>query len=347
VPFVAFVFVRRVPASPTTHHPPPTTHPPLPTPHSPPYNRQVTRRQTATILFIVFGVILVAAAVTLNIGWVIVNAPRVLPLVLGIVTFAIIIAGIIVFTVFLVREIRRNDQQDSFLNSVTHELKTPIASIRLYLETLQSRTLTDAQRAEFYRIMMADTERLQRTVEQVLKAGAASHRGALAHPSPVEIVALARDCLETAQLRHHLATGTFAFVTPDPSATLFVMGDAEDLRSALLNLLDNAVKYSPGGAVVTLEVPAPSDDRVSLRVRDQGLGIPRSQLKRIFNRFHRFQARGFKVKGTGLGLYIVRSIAKQHGGRVFAQSEGEGLGATFTLELPRLRQPAPDEVTPS
>jgi two-component system, OmpR family, sensor histidine kinase SenX3 len=295
----------------------------------------VTRRQTATILFIVFGGLLVVAAITLNIGWVIVNAPRVLPLVLGIITFAIIIAGIIVFTVFLVREIHRNEQQDSFLNSVTHELKTPIASIRLYLETLQSRELSEAQRTEFYRIMMADTERLQRTVEQVLKAGAASHRGGLAHPAPVELVELAQDCLETARARHHTIPAAFHFLAPDPGGAIFVIGDADELRTALLNLLDNAVKYSPGGADVTLEVQAPSTDRVWLRVRDRGLGIPRSQLKRIFNRFHRFQARGFKVKGTGLGLYIVRSIARQHGGRVFAQSEGEGLGATFTMELPR------------
>jgi two-component system, OmpR family, sensor histidine kinase SenX3 len=299
----------------------------------------VTRRQTATIVFIVFGVILVAAAVTLNISWIIVNAPRVLPLVLGILTFALIIAGIIVYTVFLVREIRRNEQQDSFLNAVTHELKTPIASIRLYLETLQARDLTDTQRAEFYRIMMTDTERLQRTVEQVLRAGAAGHRGVLVHPSAVDVVALARECLETARLRHPLPEDAFRFVSAGPGGSVFVLGDADELRTAMLNLLDNAVKYSPDGADVTLEVQAPSPDTVWIRVRDRGVGIPRSQLKRIFNRFHRFQARGFKVKGTGLGLYIVRSIARQHGGRVFAQSEGERRGATFTLELPRLRQP--------
>ena len=300
----------------------------------------MTRRQTATIVFIVFGVILVAAAITLNIGWVIVNAPRVIPLVLGIVTFAVIIAGIIVFTVFLVREIRRNEQQDSFLNSVTHELKTPIASIRLYLETLQARELTDVQRTEFYRIMMADTERLQRTVEQVLKAGAASHRGVLPHPAPVELVALARDCLDTARQRHPLKRDAFQLDAPKHDGLVFALGDADELRTAVLNLLDNAVKYSPDRVDVILEVQAPSPETAWLRVRDRGVGIPRSQLKRIFNRFHRFQARGFKVKGTGLGLYIVRSIARQHGGRVFAQSEGEGCGATFTIELPRFIPPA-------
>jgi signal transduction histidine kinase len=102
------------------------------------------------------------------------------------------------------------------------------------------------------------------------------------------------------------------------------------------NLLDNAVS-TRDRVRVKVSVAAPAPDTVWVRVQDQGVGIPRKQLKRIFNRFYRVQARGLKqVKGTGLGLYIVRSIAKSHGGRVFAQSEGEGRGATFTLELPRL-----------
>ena len=120
----------------------------------------MNRSRTATVLIVGLCVILVAAAVTLNIGWIIVNARRVLPLVFGILTFALIIAGIIVYTVFLVREIRRNDAHDAFINAVTHELKTPIASIRLFLETLQSREVSESQRLEFYRAMLDDTERL-------------------------------------------------------------------------------------------------------------------------------------------------------------------------------------------
>ena len=297
----------------------------------------MTRRYTATIAFVVLCVVLVAAAVSLNIGWILVNGRQILPLVLGILAFVLIIAGIIVYTVFLVREIRRNDQHDAFINAVTHELKTPIASIRLYLETLQSRDVSEGQRRDFYRVMLDDTERLQLTVEQVLKAGIAGQRLKLQHRGPVDIAALAHEALETARLRHHLPPETLSISVATPAtAGLLVAGDADELRTVLLNLLDNAVKYSRTQVQVAVEVAAPAPDTVWVRVKDRGVGIPGSQLKRIFKRFYRFQTRGFKVKGTGLGLYIVRSIVKQHGGRVFVASEGEGKGATFTVELPRL-----------
>jgi signal transduction histidine kinase len=300
----------------------------------------VTRRQTATAVFITLCVVLVGFALTLNVGWIIVNYRRVLPLVLGILSFALIIAGIIVYTVFLVREIRRNEQHDSFINSVTHELKTPIASIRLYLETLQVREVDETQRREFYRIMLADADRLQHTVEQVLKAGVAGQRPRLAQRAPVNVRALAAECVDVARQRHHLEPDVLTLSTPDAAASVLVKGDADELRTALSNLLDNAVKYSPEQRLINVEVSAPSPDTVWIRVRDRGVGIPRHQLKRVFNRFHRVQVRNFKVNGTGLGLFIVRSIARQHGGRVFADSDGEGKGSTFTLELPRMT-PAP------
>ena len=133
---------------------------------------------------------------------------------LGVIAFALIIAGIIVYTVFLVRELRRTEQQDSFLNAVTHELKTPIASIRLYLETLQARDISEAQRQEFYRVMLDDTARLQYTVEQVLRAGVAGQRRKLMHRGPVDVGALAVECIETVRRRHHLRRDAVAMVAP-------------------------------------------------------------------------------------------------------------------------------------
>jgi two-component system sensor histidine kinase SenX3 len=296
----------------------------------------MTRRQTASIVFVVLCVVLVAAAVTLNIGWILVNGRRVAPLVLGVTTFALIIAGLIVYTVFLVREMGITEQQDSFLNSVTHELKTPIASIRLYLETLQSREVGDAQRKEFYRIMLQDADRLQHTVEQVLRAGVARQRRKLEHRGPVDLGWLVQECVDTARTRHHLAEDTITVVETDLQSPLVVTGDVDDLRTAISNLLDNAVKYSNGAPQISVQAAGATPDTAWVRVKDAGVGIPKAQLSRIFNRFYRFQPTGSTVKGTGLGLYIVRSIAKRNGGRVFAESDGENKGSTFTLELPRV-----------
>src|SRR5215216_3115488 len=151
----------------------------------------MTRRQKAIAFFIAFCVLLVTAAVSLNISWIVINARRITPLVIvGIILFLLIIAGIIIYTVFLVLEIKRNEEHDSFINAVTHELKTPIASIRLYLETLQSRTVTDAQRQEFYEIMLADAARLHHTVDQVLKAGVVREKHKTVARGPVDMAAL-------------------------------------------------------------------------------------------------------------------------------------------------------------
>jgi signal transduction histidine kinase len=295
----------------------------------------VTRRQKAIAFFVTLCVLLVAATVLLNVYWIVIAENRLGQLVAGIVVFALIIVGLIVYTVVLVMEIRRNEEHDSFINAVTHELKTPIASIRLYLETLQARTLSEAQRREFYDIMLADADRLHHTVDQVLKAGVAREKPKAARRTPVDVGALARECVDLAVVRHHLQPGAVALEAHDGG--LVVRGDAEELRTVITNLLDNAVKYSGTDVRVTVSVAAPAPDAIWVRVQDRGVGIPPKQLKRIFNRFYRVQSRGLKqITGTGLGLYIVRSIARAHGGRVFAQSEGEGRGATFTLELPRV-----------
>ncbi len=300
--------------------------------------RLKSQRKASIIFFTVLGICLVALAVALNVGWVILNLREVVLLVLGVIFFPIIIAGLVLNTIFLIREIRLNEQHDSFINAVTHELKTPIASMRLYLETLQTRELDEAKRQEFYRILMADNDRLLHTVEQVLRASRTQHSQRTVEHVALDLNVLARECVALARTRTHLEAAELRFVNQlIEGEQLWVKGDPDELRAVLSNLIDNAIKYSGKRIDVAVTLVAPSAKQAVLRVSDQGIGLAPNQLKRIFKRFYRVPARlALRVKGTGLGLFIVRSVIEKHGGKVFAESAGEGLGSTFTIQLPRV-----------
>ena len=295
------------------------------------------RRRKSIVFFIVLGACLVALAVALNVGWILLNWREVALLVLGIIFFVVIITGVVLNTIFLIREIRRNEQHDAFINAVTHELKTPIASIRLYLETLKTRPVDEEQRLDFYDVMLADSDRLLHTVEQVLQAGRAAANRRQRHPkSMFDVGEVVRECLELTRRRYNLGHEALQYAETLNGERACAMGDADEIRAAVSNLLDNAVKYSDKEVRVSVDLTAP-DKNIVVRIGDQGIGIPSEQLRRIFNRFHRAPGRFMvRVKGTGLGLFIVRSIIKKHGGRVFAESEGLGHGSTFTILLPRV-----------
>jgi signal transduction histidine kinase len=298
--------------------------------------RIASGRRKSVVFFLTFGICLVVLAMALNVGWILLNWRQVALLVFGIIFFVIIITGLVLNTTFLVREIRRNEQHDAFINAVTHELKTPITSIRLYLETLKTREVDATRREEFYDIMLADTDRLLRTVEQVLHAGRTAHKKRPINIAVVDLAELTRECLDLARLRYNLGADALHYVERADTEGARVSGDRDELRAAVSNLIDNAVKYSDNGVRVSVEVATLDERLLAVRVTDSGIGIHRNQLKRVFKRFYRvpgqFMAR---FKGTGLGLFIVRSIVEKHGGRVFAESEGLGRGSTFTIQLPR------------
>lgn len=290
-------------------------------------------RRGKIAFFLSLGVLLAAAAGAVGSGWIILHWEESVRVILGVLFFGAIVTGIILNTSFLVREIRKNEQHDSFINAVTHELKTPIASIRLHLQTLEHRKLEEPQRHNFYRLMLEDTNRLMSTVDQVLKAGrAGARRGERAS---VDLATLVERCVEDARNSHHLQPAALHFHSSLNGHSSDVRGDPEDLRTAISNILDNAVKYSGKNVEVTVEL-GEDGKKLVLQVRDRGVGIPGSELKAIFRRFYRVPNRALpQARGTGLGLFLVRNIAQRHGGRVFAESAGEGKGATVILELPR------------
>ncbi|MFN7992767.1 MAG: HAMP domain-containing sensor histidine kinase [Bryobacteraceae bacterium] len=291
----------------------------------------VAGRQKSIAFFIALGAGLISVIILLYVGWVLLNWRTGILLLLGVLLLLAIISGVVLNTIFLVREIRRNEQHDAFINAVTHELKTPIASIRLYLETLQTRAVDEAKRAEFYRIMIEDSERLLATIEQVLRTGRAGASRKL-HASQIELGGVIEQCVDRARTIHKVEPNCLQYL---PGRQFSIMGDLDEVRAAVSNLIDNAVKFSGNSVNVTVETEPVDGKYVNVRVRDRGPGIPTTELKRIFKRFYRVPGPlGARVKGTGLGLFIVRSVAKRHGGRVWAESEGPGHGSTFVLQLP-------------
>jgi len=291
----------------------------------------VAGRRKTIAFFIALGAGLILVTLLLYIGWVILNWRHGILLFLGVLLTMVLIGGVVLNTIFLVREIRRNAQHDAFINAVTHELKTPVASIRLYLETLQKRSVDDAKRQEFYRIMLDDSDRLLATIEQVLRTGRIGHAPRVAS-TPVNLAFVVEGCLDRARKLHHLEGDSIEY---RPAEGLTVMADPDEVGAAVSNLIDNAVKYSGQDVKVKVETAAIDERFAAVRVTDRGPGIPKSELKQIFKRFYRAPGPlAARVKGTGLGLYIVRSVAKRHGGRAWAESEGPGRGSTFVLELP-------------
>jgi signal transduction histidine kinase len=295
----------------------------------------VAGRQKSIGFFIALGVSLISVIILLYVGWFFFGWRTGILLFLGVLLTAMLISGIVLNTFFLVREIRRNEQQDAFINAVTHELKTPVASIRLYLETLQTRAVDEPKRKDFYRIMLEDSDRLLETIEQILRTGRIGHSSRKPNLSRIDLGGLVEECVIRARMLHNLSTDSLQY---QAGAPLTILADLDEVRAAVSNLVDNAVKYSGSNVNVLVEIDATDQKYVSVRVRDQGAGIPKTELKPIFKRFYR--ARGPaspRVAGTGLGLYIVRSVAKRHGGRAWAESEGPGRGSTFVLQLPVAR----------
>jgi signal transduction histidine kinase len=288
------------------------------------------------------GGFLIVVTVALTVGWLFLGSEqaraareaqtaRLVVYFFGTILFLLLLAGLGLLVILLLREVRLNERQSNFISAVTHELKTPVASLRLYLDTLQLRDLPDVRRDDFYRTMRQDLDRLNATINNVLNAAMYTDRP-IVDPQPLDLAKLVRRSIDLTQTRHQLPREAIVYAGAE---ALAIRGDAAALETAVLNLLDNAVKYSKEPVAVEVEVRGGSDGLAHLRVKDQGIGMSRAHIAFIFNRFYRIGAEVRRSRtGTGLGLFIVKSVVKGHNGTVSAESAGPDRGSTFTVTLP-------------
>jgi len=252
-------------------------------------------------------------------------------LILGSIFFGLVILGLVLLCAWLIREMRHSQRQQAFLDAVTHEMKTPLASMRLALDTLHKHDPGPDRRDAFLRMIDEDLERLDRTVEHVLAAARAEGGPRAPLQGQVELRLLLEDCIEQIRESHKLEPGSIRL---ESDVSVLVRGDEAELGLVFRNLLENAVKYSDPPVEVRVGVTETGDRRVRVQIADQGIGIPAGELRKIFQRFYRagrdVQRR---ASGLGLGLFIVRDLLRRHGGRIEAQSEGAGRGSRFVVTL--------------
>ena len=289
------------------------------------------------------GIVLTLIAVSLAVGWQILVVADIATVARGLTTvqwlliglgslfFVLIIVGLVLLCAWVVREMRVNQRQQAFLDAVTHEMKTPLASMRLFLETLGRHDLAPERRKAFLGRMEEDLERLDQTVSQVLAAARAEATVPRPRGGSVDLSAVLAESIEAIRARHGLPDEAIRLEQESPIAA---RGDREELGVVFRNLLENAVKYSEPPVEVRVRLSYVGDERVEIEIADQGIGIEPRELRKIFQRFYRV---GRDVQrhaaGVGLGLFIVGNLVRRQGGRVVARSEGSGRGSRFVVTL--------------
>ncbi len=292
---------------------------------------------------ITVGIVLMLLLLALAVGWQVMLWSGIDPvgpgfdrrdwlfLIFGTIFFLLVMIGLAGLCTWLLQEMRSNQRQRAFLDAVTHEMKTPMASFRLYLETLKRHDPPIEQRREFIDRMSDDLDRLDRTVAQVLDAARAEEQGRNPIRERIDLRELLSSCIAEVASRYRLSPEAVG-LSADAGAA--VQGDAAELGLVFSNLLENAVKYSDHPVRVRVRVETIRDNRVRVEIADSGIGIPPRELRKIFKRFYRV-GRDMQrtVVGLGLGLFVVRSLVRKQGGRVVALSEGAGRGSRFVVTL--------------
>ena len=282
---------------------------------------------------ITLGVVMIVLLVVLTVGWVLLTGSNQYWAILAIgTTFLILVLlGVISYLVLSIKEIRLNQRQSNFIDSVTHELKSPLASLKLYVQTLDRRKVTPEQQIDFYQFMLKDIDRLDTLINHLLEAARLETQPVDAEVVDVELSSVLRNCVETACQRYRLPPETIR-LTASPT---IVRGRPLDVEMVFRNLVDNAVKYSGDTPRVEVESRADAKGQVVTLITDNGRGIPAGLRRKIFGRFVRLGNELERSKhGTGLGLYIARTLVKRMRGDILIRAAGAQPGTTFEVQLP-------------
>jgi len=293
---------------------------------------------------IILGVTMIVLVIAVTIGWVIVTVSAALGsenravywamLAVGTTFLVLLLAGVVMYLLLSIKSIRLNRRQSNFIDSVTHELKSPLASLKLSLQTLGRRQLPPQQQSDLQRFMLEDVDRLDHLIDHLLDTARLDQRPVESQAEDVELAALLERCAEATAQRYRLPPETIH----RQLAPAWVRASPEDLEIVFRNLLDNAVKYAGREPAVGIEL-AGRDGRVLVRISDNGPGISAKLRRKIFGRFVRVGDELERSQpGTGLGLYIVRTLVKRMRGKITVRGRGTEPGTTFEVELPA--QPA-------
>ena len=291
-------------------------------------------RKRTLKLPITLSVLLIVVNVALMVCWIILlaRAKEWAPLTIGTIVFALVLVGLSVYLFITIKEHRLNQRQANFVDSVTHELKSPIASLRLYLETLQMRNLTDQQRSEFYGVMDGELQRLDHLISQLLEVGRLDAIGHQADPEDVPLEPLIRRCARTACGHHECDEQTVFSYDIEPAV---VHARPMLLEMIFGNILDNSIKYADDEPRVDVSVKVDDEKRVFVRIADNGEGVPAENRRKIFRIFYRGGSElERKRTGTGLGLYIVRTLVHLLKGEVSVHDRDGAAGSVFEVQLP-------------
>lgn len=293
---------------------------------------------------ITLAVVMIVLLVSLLVGWILLTVPQTYKsdaywaiFAVGTLFLVLILAGVVMYLLISIKGVRLTQRQSNFIDSVTHELKSPIASLKLYLQTLSRRQVSEREQQEFHRFMLKDVERLDTLINHMLDAARLDQKPEETDVDDIDVAHVLRNCAHAACLRYNVPPETVQLEV-EPSV---VRARKVDVEMVFRNIIENAIKYGGKTPEVLLESHANGSGCVVTRITDNGPGIPPHLRRKIFGRFVRLGSELERSQtGTGLGLFIVRTVVKRLKGKVSVRDRADTQGTVFEIQLPAGSGPA-------